>query len=60
MRLGVMTTVLPRPTIESVAEAVRAAGLQAVQLNLESAGLDPLPAELDGETEKLEGCRHSF
>jgi sugar phosphate isomerase/epimerase len=47
MRLGVMTSVLPRPTIEAVAEAVRGAGLQAVQLNLDSAGLDPLPAEFE-------------
>src|SRR4029078_12271487 len=42
MRLGVMTTVLPRPSIEAVADAVRAAGLAAVQLNLECAGLEPL------------------
>src|SRR5438128_2892532 len=50
MRLGVMTTVLPRPSIEAVAEAVRAADLDAVQLNLESAGLEPLPAALDQAT----------
>jgi len=55
MRLGVMTTVLPRSTIESVAEAVRSAGLDAVQLNLDSAGLDPLPADLDAETARRIG-----
>jgi sugar phosphate isomerase/epimerase len=47
MRLGVMTSVLPRPSIESVAEAVRAAGLSSVQLNMDSAGLESLPAALD-------------
>jgi sugar phosphate isomerase/epimerase len=47
MKLGVMTNVLPRPSIEAVAEAVRTAGLAAVQLNLESAGLESLPAALD-------------
>jgi sugar phosphate isomerase/epimerase len=46
MRLGVMTTVLPRPSIEAVAEAVRAAGLTAVQLELASAGLESPPAEI--------------
>jgi sugar phosphate isomerase/epimerase len=50
MKLGVMTTVLPRPSIDAVAEAVRAAGLGAVQLNLESAGLEPLPEFMDGPT----------
>ena len=50
MRLGVMTTVLPRPSIESVAEAVREAGLTSVQLNLDSAGLEALPASLDEAT----------
>ena len=55
MRLGVMTTVLPRQTVQAVAEAVRAAGLQAVQLNLDSADLDPLPAELESETARQIG-----
>jgi sugar phosphate isomerase/epimerase len=55
MRLGVMTTVLPRPSIEAVAGAVSAAGLEAVQLNLDSAGLEPLPAELDRDTARRIG-----
>lgn len=56
MRLGVMTSVLQRPTIEAVAEAVREAGLGAVQLNLDSAGLEPLPASLDEETARRIGA----
>jgi sugar phosphate isomerase/epimerase len=55
MRLGVMTSVLPRPTIEAVAEAVSNAGLRAVQLNLDSAGLDALPAELERDTARRIG-----
>jgi sugar phosphate isomerase/epimerase len=55
MRLGVMTRVLPRPSIEAVAEATRAAGLEAVQLSLESAGLEPLPAALDESTARRIG-----
>lgn len=56
MQLGVMTSVLPRPTIEAVAEAIRAAGLTAVQLNLESAGLEALPAALDADTARRIGA----
>jgi sugar phosphate isomerase/epimerase len=55
MKLGVMTTVLPRPTIEAVAEAVLTAGLAAVQLNLDSAGLEALPAELEEGTARRIG-----
>jgi sugar phosphate isomerase/epimerase len=50
MRLGVISGHLPRPTIEAVAQAVRAAGLSAVQLGLDSAGLEPLPAHIDDAT----------
>ena len=50
MLLGIMTRMLARPTLEGVADAVRSHGLQAVQLNLTSAGLDALPSELDEET----------
>ena len=56
MRLGVMTSVLPRPSIEAVAEAVRAAGLDAVQLNLEFAGLEALPESLDEATARRIGA----
>lgn len=55
MQLGVMTTVLPRPTIEEVARAVRAADLSAVQLNMDSAGLEPLPPEIDEGTARRIG-----
>jgi len=47
MRLGVMTTVFPRSSIKEVAAAIQAAGLEAVQLNLKSAGLEELPTTLD-------------
>ncbi|MHB0875035.1 MAG: sugar phosphate isomerase/epimerase family protein [Anaerolineae bacterium] len=47
MLLGVMTKVFERPSVEEVARAIREAGLRAVQLNLESAGLEELPAALD-------------
>jgi sugar phosphate isomerase/epimerase len=47
MQLGLMTHHVERPTIEEVAAAIARLGLRAVQLNLESAGLDPLPAALD-------------
>src|SRR5216684_568861 len=55
MRLGVISGHLPRPTIEAVAHAVRAAGLSAVQLGLDSAGLEPLPAEIDDATARRIG-----
>lgn len=47
MLLGVMSKVYERSTIEEVARAIREAGLRAVQLNLESAGLEELPSTLD-------------
>jgi sugar phosphate isomerase/epimerase len=50
MLLGIMSRMLSRPRLEQVADAVRASGLKAVQLNLASAGLPSLPAELDLET----------
>jgi sugar phosphate isomerase/epimerase len=50
VRLGVMTHHIHRPSIEEVAAAIAGFGLAAVQLNLESAGLDPLPATLDAVT----------
>lgn len=54
MKLGVMTKVYPRTSIESVADAIRSAGLAAVQLNLESAGREALPAALEaGECRRI-------
>ncbi len=50
MMLGIMTRVLCRPGIDAVAEAVSSYGLNAVQLNLQSAGLASLPDELPVET----------
>src|SRR5436190_4713463 len=50
MRLGLMTHHIPRDSIEEVATAIAGLGLAAVQLNLESAGLDPPPAALPAET----------
>jgi len=50
MRLGLMTHHVPRNSIEEVAAAIAGLGLTEVQLNLESAGLDPLPVELPAET----------
>lgn len=47
MRLGVMSKVFLRATIEEVAAAIGAAEMYAIQLNLDSAGLDALPATLD-------------
>ncbi len=43
LALGIMTRHVERATIEEVARAIRSHGLTAVQLSLESAGLDPLP-----------------
>ncbi len=47
MRLGVMTKVYPRGSIEAVAAAIAADRLEAVQFNFESAGLDSLPEAPD-------------
>src|SRR6266498_797488 len=50
MRLGLMTHHILRDSIDEVAEAIAGYGIHAVQLNLESAGLDPLPESLDSAT----------
>ena len=47
MQIGIMTRTLSRLTLDQVADAVCGYGIQAVQLNLSSAGLPALPAELD-------------
>ena len=41
MRLGIFHKVFERRTLEESLDAVRAAGLTAVQLDLTAAGLDP-------------------
>jgi sugar phosphate isomerase/epimerase len=50
MQLGIMTRTFQRATLEEVADAVCLARLPAVQLNLVSASLDPLPRKLDADT----------
>lgn len=47
MRIGIFGKTFSRPTIESVLDAVRDHGLGCIQLNLISAGLDPMPARID-------------
>lgn len=47
MELGIITRHLPRPNVEAVAEAVAGYGLSAVQLNLDSAGLEEFPERFD-------------
>ncbi len=43
MRIGILSKVFARPTLEEVFDAVADAGLECVQFNLESAGLIPMP-----------------
>jgi sugar phosphate isomerase/epimerase len=45
-----MTHHILRDSVEEVADAIAGYGFTAVQLNLESAGLDPLPADMDAAT----------
>jgi sugar phosphate isomerase/epimerase len=49
MRLGILSKVFVRPTVEAVFDAVAAAGLECVQLNPESAGLAPMPDVIPAE-----------
>jgi len=49
MKLGILSKVFVRLTVEAVLDAVAAAGVECVQLNLESAGLPPLPDEIPAE-----------
>jgi sugar phosphate isomerase/epimerase len=46
MQIGILSKVFSRPTLEAVLDAVAVNGLECIQLNLESAGLPPLPDEL--------------
>ena len=43
MRIGILSKVFARPTLEDVFDAVADAELDCVQFNLESAGLTPMP-----------------
>jgi sugar phosphate isomerase/epimerase len=46
MRIGILTKVFSRPTLEATLDAVRASGLDCVQLNMESAGLATMPDDI--------------
>ena len=48
--LGIMTRHVERDSLAEVAAAIASYGLTAVQLTLESAGLEPIPAALDRPT----------
>jgi sugar phosphate isomerase/epimerase len=47
MRLGVMSKAFSGLLLEEAADRMRACGLEALQLNLQSAGLETLPAALE-------------
>jgi sugar phosphate isomerase/epimerase len=47
MQIGVLTRTFVRPTIEACFDAIAAHGMTCVQLGLVSAGLPPMPYELD-------------
>lgn len=47
MILGIFSRTFARPCLEGVLDAVQAHGLHAVQFNMASAGLSPLPVEID-------------
>ena len=49
MEIGVFTKIFERDTFEDVMDAVKAYGYACVQLNWESAGLDPMPGRLEDE-----------
>jgi sugar phosphate isomerase/epimerase len=46
MRIGIFTKTYTCPTLEAVFDAVRASGLDCVQLNMESAGVAAMPDEI--------------
>ena len=47
MRIGGFTRIFDRPSFEEVLDAAAGHGLEALQLNLESLGLPPMPDRLD-------------
>ena len=49
MQIGIFTKTFERPTLEACLDAVRQYELEAVQLNLESAGGEPMPDEISDE-----------
>ena len=54
--LGIMTRHVERNSLAEVAAAIAGYGLTAVQLTLESAGLEPIPALLDRHTAQRIGA----
>ncbi len=50
MEAGILARTFSRPTLEETFDAVRAAGLRHVQLDLACAGLPSMPDEIDGTT----------
>ena len=46
MQIGIFTRLFVRPTLDQVLDAVLAHGIRAVQFNMESAGLEEMPAEI--------------
>ncbi len=49
MLIGGFTRIFDRPSFEEVLDAAAGHGLEAIQLNLESVGLPPMPDRLDPE-----------
>ena len=47
MKIGIFASIFERPTVEGVLDAVVEQGITAIQFDWLSAGLDPLPAEVD-------------
>ncbi|MEN9937616.1 MAG: hypothetical protein RLZZ387_4195 [Chloroflexota bacterium] len=56
MQVGIFTRVFQRPTLEETLDAVRAAGVQAVQFNLACAGLPELPPQIAPEVASTIGA----
>ena len=56
LALGIMTRHVKRGSLAEVAAAIAGYGLTAVQLTLESAGLEPIPAALDRPTAQRIGA----
>jgi sugar phosphate isomerase/epimerase len=49
MRIGILMGVFSRPTLEARLDAVRACGLDCVQLSMDCAGLPSMPDRIDAE-----------
>lgn len=46
MKIGILSKVIVRPTVEAVFDAIAGAGLECIQFNPESAGLQPMPDKI--------------